>query len=246
MDYITTLKKLGFSDKEINIYLTSLKLGPSPVRRIAEVSGINRGTSYDILKSLMERGLINYYHKEKKQYFVAQDPTKLKAYLNNQISDLKQISEDVSNIIPQLKSLYDLAGTKPVVRYYEGSKGIRSILEEVLEEVSKLDVKEYCVYSSEIRENLYKAFSNFTSERIKRDINVNVISIGKSEEKVASLAQRKIIKKEEDGKTYIIIYAQKSAFISLDNSGNLIGVVIEDKEIMQTLKLFFNFIWSKL
>lgn len=243
MDHQTILKKLGFSDKEINIYLTALKLGPAPVRRIAEVSGINRGTSYDILKSLIDRGLVSYYHKEKKQYFVAENPGRLKNFLENQISDLNQIKLDVSAIIPQLKSLYDLAGSKPVVKYYEGPKGIKAILEQVLEEP---DSREYLVWSSQIRDKLYQAFAGFTKERIKRDINVRVISVGQSNEPVADLAERKLLSQSGEARTYIIIYADKSAFISLDSGQNLIGVVIEDQAINQTLKLFFNFIWKNL
>ena len=70
MDVVQILKKLGFDDKEIRLYLVLLSLGPSPVRKIAQATGINRGTAYDIIKQLIKQGLVVYYHKEKKQYFV--------------------------------------------------------------------------------------------------------------------------------------------------------------------------------
>ena len=71
------LQKLGLNDKEIKIYLTILKLGPSPVRAIAQTADINRGTTYDILKHLRDLGLVSYYHKDKHQYFIAEDPQKI-------------------------------------------------------------------------------------------------------------------------------------------------------------------------
>ena len=72
------LKKIGLNDKEIRVYLTCLKLGPSSVRKIADNSEVNRGTAYDILRSLISLGLVTYYHQDKHQYFIAEDPARLK------------------------------------------------------------------------------------------------------------------------------------------------------------------------
>ena len=63
------LGKYGLSDKEVKVYLALLELGPSPVRKVAGKAGVNRGTTYDILKSLRDQGLAGYYHKDKHQYF---------------------------------------------------------------------------------------------------------------------------------------------------------------------------------
>ena len=52
---ITTLTKLGLSDKEIAVYTALLSLGSAPVRSVSELAKVNRGTSYDILKSLRKR-----------------------------------------------------------------------------------------------------------------------------------------------------------------------------------------------
>ena len=39
------LKKLGLGEKESKVYLACLQSGPSPVRKIAEAAGVNRGTA---------------------------------------------------------------------------------------------------------------------------------------------------------------------------------------------------------
>ena len=74
MTRIDRLKHLGFSEKEIKVYTTLLGLKQASVRQLAMASGVNRGTTYDILKSLMREGMTSYFHKEKKQYFVAESP----------------------------------------------------------------------------------------------------------------------------------------------------------------------------
>ncbi|MCK4799448.1 TrmB family transcriptional regulator, partial [Candidatus Parcubacteria bacterium] len=45
-----SLHEFGLKEKEIKIYLALLDLGPSSIRKIAELAKVNRGTSYDILK----------------------------------------------------------------------------------------------------------------------------------------------------------------------------------------------------
>src|SRR5579863_3090049 len=110
MEIIPILKQLGFSEKETNVYLTLLKNGPSSVRTLALSSGINRGTTYDILKSLKENGLVSYYHKATKQFFVAEDPSALNTTLEHRIDNLEEVRSHLTQAIPELKSLFNQAG----------------------------------------------------------------------------------------------------------------------------------------
>ena len=143
MDVVQILKKLGFDEKEIRVYLILLSLGPSPVRKIAQATGINRGTTYDILKHLMKQGLVVYHHKEKRQYFFAEDPLKLERHLEGRLEELQHLRAHIQTIIPELQSMYNRGGGKPVARYYEGNHGVRSILQDVLATMSKEKQKEF-------------------------------------------------------------------------------------------------------
>lgn len=64
--------QLGLHEKEISVLLALMSLGPSPVRAIADKARVNRGTTYDILKSLITHALVSYYHQysqsSKKQF----------------------------------------------------------------------------------------------------------------------------------------------------------------------------------
>lgn len=172
------LQKLGLSDKEIKVYLTCLRLGPSAVRKIAQEADINRGTTYDILKSLKESGLVSYYHR-KNQYFIAEDPAKLTEALERRQTDLAKMKSEIESIIPQLRWMYDDAGTKPIVKLYEGEQGVKTILNDVLATCAEQGIKNYYVFSSStIKEFLYKAYPAYTEDRIKAGLSVQVISVG--------------------------------------------------------------------
>ncbi len=246
METVPILKQLGFSEKEIKVYLSLLKNGPSSVRMLAEASGVNRGTTYDILKSLKENGLVSYYHKDTKQFFVAEDPSALNRTLENKIDNLESVRESLTNAIPELKSLFNAAGEKPVVKYYEGSQGVKVVLSDVLETTEHSKEKRYYVFSSSaIREYIYKAFPTFTKERIRKKIRIQSIAMG-HKGSVAELSEKKSLDTKKSSPTYILIYPGKVAMISVNSSKQPLALIIEDEALCLTQKQLFEFIWQAL
>lgn len=246
MDAVQILKKLGFDEKEIRVYLILLSLGPAPVRKIGQAAEVNRGTTYDILKGLMKNGLVAYYHKEKKQYFVAEDPNKLEQHLDGRMQEIRNLKEKIQGIIPELQSLYNRGGGKPVARYYEGFMGVKNILQDILATMVAAKQKEYYVYSSaNLRERLYKEFPNFTKERIKQGITVKVIALGEGG-KDQPLSQRKWLTTDASSPAYTLIYGPKTAHIALDSTGAPLGVMVEDENIAKTQQIIFERLWSTL
>lgn len=246
MDIVQILTKLGFDEKEIRVYLIMLSLGPCPVRKIAQAAGINRGTTYDILKNLMKQGLVIFHHKEKHQHFFAEDPAHLGRHLDGRLEEMRHLKAKIELVLPELQSMYNRGGGKPVARYYEGASGIKSILKDVLETVGKLKQKEYYVYSSAgLRDFLYKGYPKFTEERIKRGIVAKVIALGEGG-KEHPLSERKWLTRDSGAPSYTLIYDSKTAHITVDATKSPLGVVVEDKNIAHTHKIIFEHLWLTL
>lgn len=241
-----TLKKFGFTDKEILVYLELLKLGSAPIRAIADIVHINRTTIHSILRSLAEYGLVSFVDKEKRRYFAAEPPEHLLGALRMKQTDLDQTRADIEKIIPELKSLYEKSEAKPRVKYFEGDTGIRTILQDVLQAAEAVPGKQYFVYSSStIRDTLVRVFPEFNDERIKHGIRVQSISIGPGG-MLRGLDERKWLSKEESSPTYTLIYAGKIAMISLNESRQPLGVIIENENTYQTQVMIFKHLWEKL
>jgi sugar-specific transcriptional regulator TrmB len=248
METIAFLNKIGLSDKEAAVFSALLELGPSPVRDIARKAQVNRGTAYDLLKALVENGLVSHFETQSKQYFVAEPPSKLNTFLKDKEENLKELMVELKGHLPELESLYKKQGGRPQVRLYEGKKGVRNILEDVLLSLEKSKQKIYYVYSSStVRKNVYEAMPDFSKKRIAKKIYVKTIALG-SGGKLFGLDERKWMQlAEKDLKpVYEIIYAGKVAHISLDNFSHPVGVVIDDREIYETQKMIFEFSWQKL
>ena len=262
MDIQVILKNFGLSEKEIAVYLALIELGPSSVREISAKSKVNRGTTYDILKSLISSGIVSYYNKESKQYFMAEAPEKLLSALDQKKDDLDEVRASITENLPLIRTLFEKQGGKPVVKFYEGSKGVRQIFEDVLDEVSSATDKTYYLYSSataEHRKNVYGSMPDFSEKRVKKGIKVKIISLGEGGQ-LAGLDERKQMRFSSPlplgegrgegfkglGANHEIIYAGKVAHISLDQSGEPVGVVIQNEEIYNMQKMIFEFNWVKL
>lgn len=244
----SALLGLGLSAKEATVYFSLLSLGPTAIRKIAEHAGINRGTTHDALKALQNRGLVSYYHKEKRQHFVAEEPKSLTNLLLRRKQEIEKTEATIKEIIPQLYSLSRAAGNSPTVKYYKGYAGLRTILEDVLDMTETLPKKEYAAYSSSsIRPYLYHkdAFPTFTKERISRKISMRAISIGPGGD-IHGKDERKWLTKEESAPTYTLIYAGKVAMISVNQNGVPHGLIVEDPGIYKTQLLLFDALWNSL
>lgn len=242
---ISVLKKIGFSDKSAQIYMTLLQLGPTSVRVLAEQCGLNRGTTYDALKWLQEKGLVTFYDSDAKQHFVAEPPEKLLRLIESETHDLEEAHRDLTHALPELTALYHKGGEQPVARYVQKDE-LRAILLDVLETCGHDPEKLYRIYSAEgVREYLYTAFPTFSNERIARGIQVRVIALGDGGE-LRGLDERKWLKAENKIPTYIIVYPGKTAYISLNAHGEPVGVIIENAGVYETQKNIFDAVWQTL
>src|SRR3989338_8403891 len=249
MELHDILEEFGLSDKETKVYLSLLELGPSPARAIARTSGINRGTAYDLLKKLVDIGLASFYRKGK-HHFAAEPPERLIEALDDKQKHLERLKDKVTEKLPEFKAMFGKQGGRPTIRGYEGFKGVKKILEDVLNTLTELKEKEYYVYSSSTakdRQSIYQDLPDFNTKRIEKGINVKTISLGEGGS-LSGLDDRKWLAagKSKSTSTHAILYGGKVAHIGLDASGFAFGVIIENDGIFETQKLIFQQNWKRL
>tara|TARA_Y100000310_G_scaffold325742_1_gene389707 strand:+ start:5365 stop:6111 length:747 start_codon:yes stop_codon:yes gene_type:complete len=122
-----TLKQIGLGHNESKIYITLVKLGPSLAGKLAKEANIDRSACYDSLKSLIKKGLVSYSLEANRKKFSASNPDRLKSYL-------KEKTELVDTILPNLKEMFKGKEEKSQVQMYKGKKGLKSVFEDILKE----------------------------------------------------------------------------------------------------------------
>src|SRR3989344_1570469 len=89
------LKKLGFNDKEAEIYIEVLKLGRATPARISKSTGINRTTIYSSYKKLVKKGVLVEDLGHKYTYLIALPPENLRGILDHK----KSVSKKRRNLL---------------------------------------------------------------------------------------------------------------------------------------------------
>ena len=240
------LELLGLTPKDFDVYVALLRLGTAPLRRTAEESGYNRGTTYDSLKRLLAAGIVSYVDATSHRYFTAEDPQKLRSLATQKEVAVQEAQLKIDSLLPEFRTIADSAKYRAAVRYYEGSSGIREIMEDILAITEKLSDKTYRVYSSaKIREAISEVWSGYNQARVKRNVFVKAIALGDGGT-VHGLDQRRWLSKTASSSAYIIIYGKKTAYISADKDKKLFGAVIDDESITSTQKMIFDAVWESL
>jgi HTH-type transcriptional regulator, sugar sensing transcriptional regulator len=242
MEIREILGQLDLEGKKADVYLASLELGGSTVIEISKKAGIKRTTCYDILLDLIKKGLISETVKGKKRLYIGEDPEKIQ-------KDLRRKESLFSEILPQLRSIHNISGVKPKIRYFEGRDGLMEAYDDALK------------YSGEIvafgSEDVYKVLGrdwveNYIKWRVKKGIRVRAIlpSTEYLEKEIFIRDQQqlrtcKAIQKEKyPFSIEIDIYGhQKVALIS---NKEQLAVIIESTEIYNTMKLIFELLWDNL
>ncbi len=242
------LKKIGLSDKEAKIYLTSLSRGPETAPNLARISNIVRPTAYVIIDSLMKKGLMSSYDQDKKTYFTAEAPEHLLSLLRLQKKEIEEKEREIEKLVPELLSMANIKGEKPKVRVFEGKEGLKAVIESILKSKTKMI---YSFVPLDLMLNLFPLKEHgelMASPRVQKKIKAKVLYTSKKGEVYKFKDPQNlrdaifIDEKKFPFKCGIDVYDNNIAFYSY--KGTIMGVIIENEDMADTLKTLFEMIWE--
>jgi len=115
-----SLKELGFTEKEISVYLAVLENGKISPARIALLTNIKRPTVYSVGKELIKKGLITEDLDMHGGYFVSLPPENITSLLKKQEQDLLKKKKSAEIVISELKNIpQSKAYSVPRMRFIE-------------------------------------------------------------------------------------------------------------------------------
>jgi hypothetical protein len=139
--FIESLKKLGFSEREAQVYLTLLKVGPSPASTLASRVGMKRVTVYNVLDALRERGIVTFGYSGKCRKYIPHGPECLLKDLEQESLDLEGKLMFAKKFVSNLKKDFKwgaIFGSEVVL--FEGGEAILEALQGRVDEKSALFV----------------------------------------------------------------------------------------------------------
>lgn len=99
------LQQLGFSDKEIAVYLCVLENGKLSAAAVSRITKINRTTVYSVSKELIKKGIIHEDLGGTNRYYTALSTDELRNLYKSQEVDLEQKKTVIEEVIRELDAL---------------------------------------------------------------------------------------------------------------------------------------------
>ncbi len=247
MDIKSSLEQIGLKKSQIDSYLALLQMGEATIQEIANKTKIKRTTVYSILDGLIAKGLAIFIDKGQHRYYYAENPKKVLIYFKDQKQNLEHREKKFSEVLPELASLYNISGTKPKIRFYEGVEGLKQVFEETLilkpnEEILAIAT------AATIHEVLGDEWvDNYLSFRVKGKIKQKAIvedsPLGRKHQKNDKKENRitRLVPKEKfPFANEINIFGNKVMIASFKDQ---IGVIIESADVARTWKAIFELAW---
>jgi len=242
---VKQLQDIGLTEKEAKIYNALLETGEATPQQLAFKTGVNRATTYVILESLVKRGLINCLNKNKKACFIIESPAQLVDILEK---DKKKIEEKISlanSLMSELNLLKRLTKERTKVSFFEGREGVILIQKDVAKaNVTKVDemfniniaLKHFPVAENDHRQIIRR------QKIISRTIIIYDHRLPIPDLPVCAGTERRYLPYSQyplNGE--LVFYKNKAVMLSWED--NFRGIIIENKAIVDGLRLLFDFAW---
>lgn len=229
------LKELNLNDKEVKVYLSLLMLGQSAVNAVAKKANLNRVSTYDILKSLLERGFVSYVIISGVKHFEAVDPSKF-------LDSLKEKQEKIKSVLPELNAIKSSLTKKPYIEMYEQINGLKSVFNDILKE----NKETWFIGNPKMLDALQFYFPHFIKQKRKQNIFSKVITYDcpvmrkYKKEAPKKFMHMKFIKQKINMTK--IFYGDKVAYLTFKER-NSIAILINNKDIADTERKLFDILW---
>ncbi|HRH32996.1 MAG TPA: helix-turn-helix domain-containing protein [bacterium] len=235
-----SLREIGLSDKEIDLYLAALKTGECGMSELSRLAGIKRTSAYLLFTSLEKKGLIGSFKSRRGKRFVAKEPRYLIEKAKTELSTL-------SEIMPSLEALSNINIKKPKITYYEGVEDYVRVIEECL--LKPHTTIRHIGSLSEGHKTFSKEYDlqQFIPKRIKNHIFLKALYTSEmkevfNKESPFYLREVKCLPINKKIKTLTLIHENK---VIISTSRENLGImVIESEEIATAEKEKFDLLWN--
>jgi sugar-specific transcriptional regulator TrmB len=230
------LRDLGFTDNEVKVYITLLRIGRGKAGRISKECSLERTSTYNAIKRLQEKGLVSYVIEANRKVFAVAEPNKI-------LDMFKEKEERAKLIIPKLEHLKKTEQEKENILKFRGYAGIKTVLNDILKTCK--DGEEHYIIGSEGQ--LTKRMPTFAKIFLARKDMKKLHARGLLRKEGFSDLRSKYSKirylpQDVVSQSVTNIYGDKVAIILWSEIPE--AIIIDDKSTAETYKSYFEFMWK--
>jgi len=238
---IQNLSNAGLTDKEARVYIALLQIGRASAYAISSRAGLKKPTTYVVLDELIKKGLVTKIPRVKKQQYLAKPPEEFFAMAEERLNQAKKA-------LPQLLTMAESEKVKVRTLFYEGLKGIEEALFYKAKEMSGKEIVGFYATAEDASKELMDIFNPWPKQMHEMGIRIRVITPEhKSTKEMLEVNKNfgHLIKTVP-----LSVYSSKSSLEASDTFVRIVlfkplqAVVIESRELAESVKQIFNMVWN--
>ncbi|MFC1801408.1 TrmB family transcriptional regulator [Nanoarchaeota archaeon] len=233
-------RELGFTERELKVYLALLELGSTTVGPITTKTKLQAAKVYETLDKLIEKGLVSFVIVSKTKHFQASDPKEIL----NLIDERKRRFKDV---LGELRLKQKHAESKQIAVVHEGFKSFKALFNRIEDELSNGDSYWAFAFKKEYYTPAASLFlRSFHKKLEKKKIQDRVIghhSVKKSIQKTFE-GNKNIKIKYTNNDTPLGVIIIKNKVINLIWGERPTAIEITSEQIHEQYKKFFLELWK--
>lgn len=125
-------RELGFTEREIKVYIALLETGLTTVGPIAAKTKLQHSKVYETLDKLIEKGLVSFIVISKTKHFQASDPKEILNLIDDRKRRFKEVLEEL-----ELKQKY--SDSKQIAVVHEGFKSFQAMFNRIADELKEAE-----------------------------------------------------------------------------------------------------------
>jgi len=237
-----SLRSLGLSAKESEVYLALLSLGQSTAYAVAEKSGLKRPTVYMVLDDLRKKGLVLKIPHAKKQIFTAKSPEEF-------FSEAEERLRLAKSALPQLLAIADKPEKNFKTLYFEGEQNVKQVLSQIIKRMQGKEILGFYARETEdISPEMRQFFHEWNEEG--KQLGVTLRGMTPDDPSLQWYKEREEYfgakMKYLDPKIYLSDCSIEIGdnFVQIFSLRHMQVVLLENPDIANTMRQIFEMVWA--
>ena len=239
------------------MYIALQRYGTQATSQLAKKAGMNRGTGYITLHSLLEKGLISKIIRNRVQYFSPREPDHLLHYINEKQRQLERRRGEADTVLHQILALRHPQSARPSLEYFEGAEGARAAM------LKTLTAKNKTIFAFTSLKDLIEFvgtdfLDTYTKQRVRAGYTLKIIRTRKKYDQVkkklpkenhyeTNSKEKREVRFVSDDMTFpVSMYLFDNSIVILSSKKENFAVVMTSKETSGMQKKLFDLLWEHL
>lgn len=241
-----SLEELGLTAHEADLYLLSLRRGPTLASELAEELKITRPNIYKVIAGLEKHGLANFSDRKGRQKnFSVESPAKIVERLRERKQTIETFDTKLMSTMPDLLAMYQQGELPTSIRIFEGASQFQKLFFQTLDEAK--EEMQFFGSAKDFRELVpWSEHKIWVERRQRRGLRIKALFLPSKEidqirEDRDPLRETRHLKGIAPFQTMFQLYANK---MIIWQPKAALALLIEDQYIITMMRAMFFGLWN--